>query len=206
MAWDTDTTVTVVLVGEPGLFRQALVSLLSRQDDITVLADVDGVADVPAPAPDTVVVDLDHVDAPSAFHDLHARLPDVPIIALVRNQQTTQLRALLTDPELMPVLAVVDKAGPAARLVEAVLAAARGDLVVDGTAAVAALGGEPNPFTTREQEVLRLVAAGASNREISTSLHLAPGTVRNYLSNAITKTRARNRVDAIRIAQEASWI
>nr|WP_240942736.1 helix-turn-helix transcriptional regulator [Planosporangium thailandense] len=61
-------------------------------------------------------------------------------------------------------------------------------------------------LTTRELEVLGLAAEGASVAEIALRLLLAPGTVRNHLSKAIAKTGARNRIDAIRIAQEAGWL
>jgi two-component system response regulator DesR len=54
--------------------------------------------------------------------------------------------------------------------------------------------------------VLRLAAGGASGPEIAKQLSLSPGTVRNYLSNAMNKTGARTRIDAIRIATESGWL
>lgn len=54
--------------------------------------------------------------------------------------------------------------------------------------------------------MLRTAEAGASTEEIATAQCLSPATVRNYLSNAITKTGARNRIDAIRIARNAGWL
>jgi two-component system response regulator DesR len=90
-------------------------------------------------------------------------------------------------------------------LLEAIRGAAKGELVVDVNLAVAALAVEPNPLTPRELEVLRLAADGASGPEIAERLHLSEGTVRNYLSSAIGKTGARNRVEAWRIARERDW-
>jgi two-component system response regulator DesR len=104
------------------------------------------------------------------------------------------------------VMGAVDKNAPAARLLQAIRGAAKGELVVDVNLAVAALAVEPNPLTPRELEVLRLAAEGASGPEIAVKLHLSPGTVRNYLSKVINKTCARTRVDAVRIAREAGWI
>ena len=54
--------------------------------------------------------------------------------------------------------------------------------------------------------MLRAAAEGGSTEEIGASLFLSPATVRNYLSNAITKLDARNRIDAIRLARDAGWI
>jgi len=202
----------VLLAVEMGLLRHALTHLLAGQGDIDV---VDAVADMGAVAgaagrlePDVVVVDL---DAP-ATRDLtvlcavHAQSPSTSIIALVTARPTSLLRDLITSPTLAAALAVVDKADSATQLVEAIRAAARGELVVDGTVALAALAAAPGPLSERERDVLRLAAGGATNHEISTRLHLAPGTVRNYLSGAITKTGARNRIDAARIARKSGWL
>jgi two-component system response regulator DesR len=63
-----------------------------------------------------------------------------------------------------------------------------------------------NPLSARELEVLRGAAQGADPAEIATVLHLSVGTVRNYLTNIVTKMNARNRVDAIRAAREAGWL
>ncbi|MFD0891256.1 response regulator transcription factor, partial [Streptosporangium algeriense] len=63
-----------------------------------------------------------------------------------------------------------------------------------------------SPLTPRETTVLREAALGAPAEEIAARLHLSAGTVRNYLTGAITKTGARNKVEAIRIAQDVGWI
>ena len=63
-----------------------------------------------------------------------------------------------------------------------------------------------NPLSEREIQVLRMAAEGADAAVIAGSLHLSTGTVRNYLTTIVTKLNARNRVDAIRIAEDAGWI
>lgn len=197
-----------------GLLRYALVRLLAGQEGIEVVAEMAEVDDTAAVlrearlhSPDVVVIDIDHPAARelSMVEQLRAQLPCVSIVALVRNHPEGLLRMLLSA-ETSPAFAVIDKDGSATQLVDAVRAAARGELVVDTSVVMAALVAEVCPLTEREREVLQLVADGASNREISIRLHLAPGTVRNYLSVVIAKTRARNRVDAVRIAQESGWL
>ena len=133
----------------------------------------------------------------------------------MKKNENVKLFAISVDPptpgprgtlQTADVLGAVDKTAPAARLLQAIRGAAKGELVVDVNLAVAALAVEPNPLTPRELEVLRLAAQGASGPEIAEALHLSPGTVRNYLSKVINKTCARTRVDAVRIAREAGWI
>ncbi|MFE8701806.1 response regulator [Cytobacillus sp. FJAT-54145] len=65
---------------------------------------------------------------------------------------------------------------------------------------------EDNPLTEREQEVLRLVAEGKTAKEISSQLYLSSGTVRNYMSEIISKLQVKNRIEAIATAQEKGWI
>jgi len=208
-------TVRVLVAVGLGLLRQALVVLLTGQDGIEVVAEVAEVDDTAAVlrlarlrSPDVVVIDLHQSPARElvTVEQLRAQLPRISIVAMVRSHPEGLLRTLLSAETTRPALAVIDKDCSATQLVDAVRAAARGELVFDTSVALAVLVSEPSPLTGREQEVLRLVAAGASNREISTRLRLAPGTVRNYLSGVITKTRARNRVDAVRIAQESGWL
>ena len=70
----------------------------------------------------------------------------------------------------------------------------------------AALETGASPLTARETDVLREAQNGTSTEDIGARLALAPATVRNYLSNAISNTGARNRIDALRIARDAGWL
>ena len=200
--------IKVLLVEDLELLRSALVSLLSDEEDIEVLAAVecdDRATQLAARLrPDVVVVD---VDLPgtiglSMVRQLRERRPETRIVALTAAKPAGLVQRLLAAN----VLGAVDKNAPATRLLEAIRGAAQGELVVDANLVVAALAVEPNPLTPRELDVLRLVAGGASGREIAEALHLSAGTVRNYLSKVISKTCARSRVDAVRIAREAGWI
>ncbi|MGA5275211.1 response regulator transcription factor [Streptomyces cellulosae] len=78
--------------------------------------------------------------------------------------------------------------------------------VIDPALAAAALAECANPLTDREHEVLRAAADGSTNADLATTLHLSPGTVRNYLSTAIQKLAARNRTEAVRIARDKGWL
>jgi two-component system, NarL family, response regulator DesR len=200
--------IRVLLIEDMDLIRGALVSLLSQEDDIEVVADLkcdDKV--VPAARqlrPDVAVVDIElsGEQGLTMVHELRRRTPDCQIVALAAAKPAGLLQRLLAAE----VWGAVDKNAPAGRLLRTVRAVAEGERVVDANLAAAALSAELSPFTPRELQVLRLAADGASGREIAERLSLSNGTVRNYLSKVMTKTYARNRIDAIRIAREAGWL
>jgi two-component system response regulator DesR len=104
------------------------------------------------------------------------------------------------------VVGFLVKEAPAAQLAVAIRRAVAGERVVDPVLAVAALSEGDSPLTEREQEVLAATARGDSIGGIADSLSLSEGTVRNYLSEAIQKLGARNRVEAARIAERQGWL
>jgi two-component system, NarL family, response regulator DesR len=97
------------------------------------------------------------------------------------------------------------KDSPSEHLANAIRRVAAGGRAIDPELAAEAWG-EPDPLTDRERQVLRLAGEGRSSNEIATSLNLSEGTVRNYLSEAISKLGAQNRIDAARIARERGWL
>jgi two-component system response regulator DesR len=97
------------------------------------------------------------------------------------------------------------KDAPSEQLIEALYKIMDGKRVIDGELALMALG-ESDPLNDKERRALRLAAEGKSTAEIATNLCLSEGTVRNYLSEAIAKLHAANRVDAARIARQKGWI
>lgn len=97
------------------------------------------------------------------------------------------------------------KDAPSDQLIDAIYKIMDGKRVIDGELAMMALG-ESDPLNDKERRALRLAAEGKTTAEISNTLHLSEGTVRNYLSEAIAKLNAANRVDAARIARQKGWI
>jgi two-component system, NarL family, response regulator DesR len=95
---------------------------------------------------------------------------------------------------------------PAAELADAVRRVHRGMKIVDPALAAEAWSAELDPLTERERQVLQLAGDGRSSNEIAGELHLSEGTVRNYLSEAIAKLGASNRIDAARIARAKGWL
>jgi two-component system, NarL family, response regulator DesR len=97
------------------------------------------------------------------------------------------------------------KDSPAEQLANAVRRVKAGGRVVDPELAAEAWG-EPDPLTDRERQVLRMAGEGQTSADIASTLHLSEGTVRNYLSEAISKLGAGNRVEAARIARDKGWL
>ena len=97
------------------------------------------------------------------------------------------------------------KDSPAEQLANAVRRVNAGGRVVDPELAAEAWS-EPDPLTDRERQVLRMAGEGQTSADIASTLHLSEGTVRNYLSEAINKLGAGNRVEAARIAREKGWL
>ena len=97
------------------------------------------------------------------------------------------------------------KDSPSAALADAVRRVHAGGKAVDPELATEAWT-DPDPLTDRERQVLRLAADGATSTDIALELQLSEGTVRNYLSEAISKLGAANRVEAARIARHKGWL
>ncbi len=205
---DDVRSIRVLLAEDMDLLRTALVSLLSDEEDIEVIADLKcgqkAVSVALRLRPDVVVVsaDLPGNQGLATVHELRERLPECQIVAMSVKQPVGLLKRLLAAD----VPGLIDKNAPAARLLHAIRGVADGGTVIDTNLVLAALSVGNDPFTPRELHVLRLAAEGASGPEIAKRLSLSPGTVRNYLSNAMNKTGARSRIDAIRIATESGWL
>jgi two-component system, NarL family, response regulator DesR len=192
--------IRTLLILDGALVRGALAFVLSAQDDIDVVGEAAGGDDTAALIrslrPDVVVTDLDLMAGP------HRRLP-CPALVLASHRQARRL-ALAVRLQAQPCGFLGDQVTPQ-RVVDGVRRLARGEPVADARLAAAALA-RKNPLTEREAEILEIAASGWPAKDIAARLHLAPGTVRNYLSRVVAKVGARTRIEAVRIAQESGWI
>ena len=200
--------IRVLIAEDMHLIRGALVALLSLETDIEVVAQVDRgdliLETARQTRPDVAVIDIDlpGLDGLSAASLLHVHLPTCHTLVLTGlGQPGNLLRALRVH-----VRGFMLKDAPADRLADAVRRVAAGQRVLDPELVAAAVETGTSPLTEREAEVLRTAESGLPTNEIAEALSLSPATVRNYLSNAIAKVGARNRLDAIRIARDAGWL
>ncbi len=200
--------VRVMLAEDQAMVRGALAALLRLESDIEVVAEVasgeDAVAAALAARPDVALLDIEMpgMSGLEAAALLHQQLPTCRVIMLTTFGRPGYLRRAMESG----VVGFLVKDAPATQLAAAIRRAAAGERVVDPTLAMSALGVGDNPFTERERAVLAVAATGASVAEIADQLALSQGTVRNYLSTAIQKVDAQNRVEAARIAERNGWL
>ncbi|MEV4162410.1 response regulator transcription factor [Nonomuraea dietziae] len=200
---------TRVLIAEDvRILRETLAAVLELEDDLEVVAAVErGDQIVPAALesrPDAAVLDIElpGLDGLGAAALLTERLPECRVVVLTGFARPGYLRRAMASG----VSGFLLKHSPPGDLVEAIRKVVAGEQVVDPQLAVAALRKADNPLAAREVDVLRMAATGAEADEIAVRLSLSRGTVRNYLSSAVMKLNARNRVDAIRIAADEGWL
>jgi DNA-binding NarL/FixJ family response regulator len=205
--------VRVLLADDQALFREALATLLGVRTDVEVVGEAGNGAvalDLAAQlAPDVVLMDLHMpvLDGVAATRRLRVEHPAVQVLALTTFDDDQDVFAALRAGAVGYLLKDV----PSERLVEGILAAARGESVLQPSVAakvvarVARMPEDPPaprpqplvvPLSDRELEVLRLLAAGSSNREIAGELFLAEGTVKNHVTNVLAKLGARDRTQA----------
>jgi two-component system, NarL family, response regulator DesR len=190
------------------LVRRGLVAILSHESDIDVVAEVergDRIVQVAlVRKPDVAVIDSDlpGMGGYTAAGLLADRLPGCRALMMVEQPQVSDVHRVVAAR----AHGLVMKETSTMTIANAIRKIAAGKKVVDSDLAFAALNAKKNPLTTRESEVLYLTAFGTPPSEIAENLHLAIGTVRNYLTRILRKLGARNRVDAIRIATEEGWL
>jgi two-component system, NarL family, response regulator DesR len=201
-------TVRVLLAEDQAMVRGALSALLTLEEDVEVVAEVArGDEVVPAALdslPDVALLDIEMPggDGLSAAAALKERLPSCRVVILTTFGRAGYLRRAMESGAVGFLL----KDAPASELAAAIRRVVSGDRVVDPGLAAAALSEGESPLTAREREVLAASANGATIENIAAKLYLSEGTVRNYLSTAIKKLGARNRVEAARRAERKGWL
>jgi two-component system response regulator DesR len=190
------------------LMRTGLLVLLAEEPDITVVAELDR-PELVIPAacqlqPDVAVVDGAMVARGgfATIMELHAAAPACASIIMSASHNPGDLR----DAIAARADGFVAKDSDPDKITEAIRRVAAGKKALDPDLAFSTLTSIVSPLTPREADVLRLAAQGEPTAEIAGRLYLSVGTVHNYMSRVIAKVGARNRVDAIRIAEGAGWL
>jgi two-component system, NarL family, response regulator DesR len=199
-----------LVIGHRGkLVRGALAAVLSREPDLSVLTEFDSTDEILgfcARDPGLVVVLDPLLPGGIGMQKLCGRLTQHPVLMLIDREDAASIPLALAVAKQSKRVGVIATDVSPGELVDAVRAVAEGRAVFDVELALAALRAGGSPLTQREREVLQLIDTGATVQEVARSLSLSAGTIRNYLSRILSKTRARSRIEAIRKAQEAGWI
>lgn len=201
------STIRVVVAEDQGMVLGALAALLDLEPDLEVVGRAaDGLEALELIGrldPDVALTDIEMprmtgLELAAAIKERGGRTRVVILTTFARGGY---LRRALDAG----VAGYVLKAAPAEHLAAAIRRVHAGLRAVDPELAIAAWDAE-DPLTDRERQVLRLAGEGRTSGEIAETLHLAEGTVRNYLSEAIGKLGAGNRIEAARLARERGWL
>jgi two-component system, NarL family, response regulator DesR len=200
-------TIRVVLAEDQGMVLGALAALLEIEGDISVVGQArngkEALDAVLAQKPDVFITDIEmpHMSGLDVAVELKKRKTGTRVIIVTTFARTGYLRRALEAGALGYLL----KDMRAEELAEAVRRVQQGLRVIHPELATEAWG-EMDPLTDRERQVLRLAGEGMASGDIAAELNLSDGTVRNYLSEAISKLGAGNRVEAARIARTKGWL
>jgi two-component system, NarL family, response regulator DesR len=200
-------SIRVVIAEDQAMVRGALAALLAIEGDIEIAAEArDGheALDLVAKLmPDIVLTDIEmpEMTGLELAAELKRRHLPVRVVILTTFARAGYLRRALDAG----VSGYLLKDAPAATLANAIRRIRAGARVIDPELAAEAWT-EADPLTDRERQVLRHAGEGDSSAEIAGRLNLSEGTVRNYLSEAISKLGAANRTEAARIARQKGWL
>jgi DNA-binding NarL/FixJ family response regulator len=214
--------IKILLVDDQPLFREGLRTLLSVQPDFEVIGEAgngeEAISLVRSLLPSVVLMDLQMpvLDGVAATRRLHEEQPDCRVIVLT----TFDDDEMVFDGLRAGAVGYLLKDAPSEKLAEAIRVAARGETFLQPSVAAKVVAefarltrktvGTPpsliEPLSEREVEVLRLIARGASNREIASTLFLAEGTVKNHVTNILGKLAVRDRTQAALKAKESGLI
>ena len=200
--------ITVVLAEDQGILRSSLTVMLGIEPDIQVVASAaDGTEALRAVGLHLPAVLVTDIEMPQLTGlDLAARVkelyPATRVLILTTFARPGYLRRALDAGAIGYLL----KDCPSTEMAEAVRRVARGERVIDPGLAAESWSADAGPLTEREREVLRRAGEGESTAELARTLRLTEGTIRNYLSEAISKVGAHNRTEAARIARGKGWL
>jgi two-component system response regulator DesR len=199
--------IRVIIAEDQALVLGALAALLELEGDIEVIYQardgLEALEQIQALQPDVVLTDIEMPKMTGLELALEIKKHNLKtkVVIVTTFARAGYLRRALEAGATGYLL----KDAPAADLAEAVRRVHAGARAIDPTLALEAWS-EADPLTDRERQVLRFASEGQSSLEIAGSLKLSEGTIRNYLSEAIAKLGANNRIEAARIAREKGWL
>ena len=201
-------TIRVLLAEDQTMVRGALAALLELEADIQVIAQAANGREAERLTremkPDVVVTDIEMpewtgLEFAAALKESGSK---VNVIILTTFARPGYLRRALDAGARGYLL----KDRPAAELAQAIRRVHTGLRAIDPELAAEAWSADADPLNDRERQILQRAGDGKTSAEIAADLRLSEGTVRNYLSEAIAKLGAANRVDAARIARQRGWL
>lgn len=196
----------ILLAEDQAMVRTALASLLRLEAGFSVTEAADGIAALQQLKQQPFDLLLSDIEMPGksgielAQYIQQQKMATKVVIITTFGRAGYVKRAMDAD-----VGGFLLKDAPVEQLVSAINQVMAGKRVIDSELLLNSLG-EQDPLSDKERQALRLAAEGQSTSEIAIALYIAEGTARNYLSEAISKLNAANRIDAARIARQKGWL
>jgi len=203
--------IKVYLVEDQGLVRDAIAALLSLDFNIEVIGQASNGQDALTAInmldsnslPDIILTDIEmpSMNGIELSEKIASKYPAIKIVIMTTFSRAGYIRRSLSAG----VKGFILKEAPSDELISALKKVMHGQKVIDPELAINALD-DTDPLTDKERKALQLASEGLKTADIAARLYLSEGTVRNYLSDAIAKLNAINRVDAARIAKQKGWL
>jgi two-component system response regulator DesR len=199
--------IRIVLAEDQAMVRGALAALLRLEEGLEVVAEAgDGrsaLGLVHRLSPDLLLTDIEMpmMSGLEVAQTIREKGLKTRVIIVTTFARAGYLRRALESG----VAGYLLKDAPSEQLANAIRRVVAGGRAIDPELAMAGWEGD-DPLTDRERQVLRLAGEGKSSTDIAALVHLSEGTVRNYLSEAINKLGAMNRIDAARLARDKGWL
>lgn len=204
----SEAKIRVVIAEDQALVLGALAALLGLEDDLEVVGTAangrDALALCRERRPDIVLTDVEMPQMTGL--ELAAALADSGLPCKVVVVTTFARSGYLRRALDAGVRGYLLKDAPAETLAAAIRQVHAGARAIAPELALESWSAGPDPLSERERQVLRLAGEGKTGAEIARLVHLSEGTVRNYLSEAISKLGAANRIEAYRAARNAGWL
>ncbi|MBQ5941400.1 response regulator transcription factor [Massilia sp. AB1] len=200
--------IRILIAEDQKMVLGALCALLRLEPDVEVVGSADNGRDALTlcldKAPDIVLTDIEmpHMTGLELAARLREAKSPAKVIVVTTFGRSGYLRRALEAG----VRGYLLKDAPVDALAEAIRTVHAGGRAIAPELALESWSGGSDPLTERERQVLRLAGEGRSSADIARQVHLSEGTVRNYLSEAISKVGAGNRVEAYRMARDAGWL
>lgn len=206
--------ITIAIADDEALVASSLATLLGLEEDLEVLTVCGSGEEMLAwwrkrhtqghAVADVCVLDLqlggiDGIDTAITLREL---TPDLPVVIVTSHARPRQLKRALVNG----ILGFLPKTSTAEDFAGAIRNVHTGRRYIDPELAALTISAGESPLTEREEEVLELAGKGWSVEEIAAAVYLAPGTTRNYLSQAMGKVGAQNRFEAFTRARELGWL
>lgn len=203
--------IKVYLVEDQALVRDAVAALLSLDFNIEVIGQASNGHDAftvinglsACEQPDIILTDIEMptMNGIELSEKIAAQFPAIKVVIMTTFSRAGYIRRSLSAG----VRGFILKEAPSEQLINALKKVMQGQKVIDPELAINALD-DADPLTDKERKALKLASDGLKTSEIAKQLYISEGTTRNYLSDAIAKLNATNRIDAARIARQKGWL